>query len=71
MDTNDTQKEQTNTALMNHDEFDAFVKSKAISFLQTYNLSKILVDVGNGYKGLVKVNKNGEIETQVTIKEIM
>lgn len=71
MDNNDTQKEQTNTALMSHEEFDAFVKSKVISFLQNYNLGKILVDVGNGYKGLVKVNKNGEIETQVTIKEIM
>jgi len=66
-----TVQEKTNTALMNHDEFDAFVKSKVISFLQTYNLSKILVDVGNGYKGIVKINKNGEIEAQVTIKEIM
>ena len=64
-------KENTNTALMDYSEFDSFVKSKVVSFLQTYNLGKIIIDVGNGYKGKVKVNKNGEIEVEVTAKELM
>ena len=68
---NNEKKEQTNTALMNYSEFDTFVKTKVISFLQTYNLGKVVIDVGNGYKGTVKVNKNGEIEAEVTVKEIM
>lgn len=61
----------TNTALMSHRDFDSFVKSTVASFLSTYNLDKIVVDVGNGYKGSIKVNKNGELETMVTFKEII
>lgn len=61
----------TNTAIMSHAEFDSFVKSTVASFLSTYNLGKVTIDVGNGYKGYVKVNKNGEIEAEVTFKEII
>lgn len=60
-----------NTALMDHKQFDTFVKSTVTSFLTRYNLGKVMVDVGNGYKGVTKVNKNGEIEVEVTFKEII
>lgn len=60
-----------NTALMNHKQFDSFVKSQVANFLNKYNLSKITVDVGNGYKGHVKVTKTGEIEAEVTFKEVI
>lgn len=74
MSTNNTQTTNTmntNTAIMSHKEFDDFVKTTVSSFLSHYNLGKISVDVGNGYKGKVKINKNGEIEAEVTFKEII
>lgn len=72
MDNNiENQIDKNNTALMDYKEFDTFVKSKVVSFLQIYNLGKVVIDVGNGYKGTVKINKNGEIEAEVTVKEIM
>lgn len=71
MTTDKQSQNNDNTALMNHQQFDTFVKSTVTSFLTRYNLGKITVDVGNGYKGSVKVNKNGEIEANITFKEIL
>ena len=65
------EKDTQNTAIMDRQQFTSFIKSQVTAFLATYNLSKIIIDVGNGYKGSVKINKNGEYETEVTFKEVM
>ena len=65
------EEKQTNAALMSREEFSSFIKSNVSNFLATYNLQKITIDVGNGMKGAVKINKNGEYETEVTFKEIV
>ena len=66
-----SEEKQMNAALMSREEFSSFIKSNVSNFLASYNLQKITVDVGNGMKGSVKINKNGEYETEVTFKEIV
>ena len=63
-------QDENNLALVDQQTFSRFVKSNLCAFLAQYNLAKIIIDVGNGYKGSVKVNKNGEYEVEVTFKEL-
>ena len=61
----------TNAAIMTQMQFSSFVKSHIAALIGAYNLSKITVDTGTGNKGVVKVNKNGELEINVSFKEVM
>lgn len=61
----------TNSAIMTKEQFDAFVKSTCVNFIVGHNLEKITVEDGTGRKGQVKINKNGEYIVQITSKEVL
>ena len=73
MDTEEkvTNVDGDNATIMTQQEFDSFVKSSVTAYLGAHNLEKITVEDGQGRKGVVKINKNGEYVVQVTTKEIL
>lgn len=52
-------------------EWEVFVKGELINFLTANNIEKITVEDGNGKKGRVNRNKNGEYIVNITSKETM
>lgn len=56
---------------MNEKEFRGFVNSELVNFMELHKLEEISVKDGNDNKAKIKKDKNGFLNLEITVKEIM
>lgn len=56
---------------MNEKEFRNFINGDLVNFMELYKLEEIQVKDGNDNKAKIKKDKDGFLNLEITVKEIM